>query len=166
MIDELQKSEFLTAKIDRLFKTVFVNPDDTRFMDAILSDALQEKVHVLEFFPTELPIRNKSERIKVLDVLLKTENGKFINAELNTCFDEATKLRNFTFFASFFSQKVKRGKAYDTNDFVHIDLNANLSNSNGLRKVYEVKSEDNETYIPNFKIITSFKEWKIKKTPF
>lgn len=85
MINELQKEnssrEFLSAKIDRIFKTIFVNPQDTRFMDAILSDALEEKVHVVKFYPTELPVRNKMERVKVLDVLLKTEDGKFVNVD-------------------------------------------------------------------------------------
>ena len=69
---------YLSVRTDRLFKTVFANPDDPRFMNAILSEALGEPVEVLEFFPTELAVRNKKEKVKVLDVLLQTKDGKFL----------------------------------------------------------------------------------------
>ena len=74
-----EKDAYLTAKIDRLFKTVFVNPDNTKFMNAILSEALEQEVKVLKFYPTELPVRNKKERVKVLDVLLKTKDKKYVH---------------------------------------------------------------------------------------
>ncbi len=34
MIRMAKKDAYLTAKIDRIFKTVFVNPDNTKFMNA------------------------------------------------------------------------------------------------------------------------------------
>ncbi len=76
---------------------------------------------VLKFYPTELPVRNKKERVKVLDVLLKTKDGKYTHVEVNTSFGEATRVRNLCFFNSYYSEKVKRGNKYDTkSEFVHI----------------------------------------------
>ena len=153
----LEKSDFyLTARIDRIFKTLFVNPYDTRFMDAILSEALEVPLKVLHFFPTELPVRNKLEKVKVLDVLLQTFDGKYINVEVNTCFDEAMKIRNFTYFTSYYSQKASRGDVYNTaSEFIQINFNFNRHSKGKAKNVYEVlETETLESYIDKFKIIT------------
>ena len=147
---------YLSVRTDRLFKTVFANPDDTRFMNAILSEALGEPVEVLEFFPTDLPVRNKKERVKVLDVLLQTKDGNFLNVEVNTSFDLATRVRNLAYFTSFYSQKVQRGEEYDTkSDFIHLDFDFNKNESEGKKKIYKLLDEENLTpYVDHFKMIT------------
>ncbi len=147
---------YLTARIDRIFKTIFVNSKDTRFMDAILSEVLDEPVKVLKFYPTELPVRNKNEKVKVLDVLLKTKDNKYLNVEVNTCFDEATRIRNFTYFTSYYSQKITRGNEYDTtSEFIQIDFNFDRKTLEKPKKVYEVlEKETLEQYVSRFKIIT------------
>ena len=151
----LEKSDFyLTARIDRIFKSIFVDSHDTRFMDAILSEALEQPVKVLEFFPTELPVRNKFEKVKVLDVLLQTKDGKHINVEVNTCFDEAMRIRNFTYFTSYYSQKVSRGNEYDTSsEFIQINFNFDRHSKEKTKKVYEVlETETFEPYIEYLKL--------------
>ncbi len=147
---------YLSVRTDRLFKTVFANPDDTRLMNAVLSEALGEPVEVLEFFPTELAVRNKKERVKVLDVLLQTKDGNFLNCEVNTSFDLATRVRNLAYFTSFYSQKVQRGEEYDTkSDFIHIDFDFNKNESEGKKKIYRLLDEETLTpYVDHFKMIT------------
>ena len=56
---------------DSIFKAIVVNEKDTRLLDYILSDILEEKVHIIEFVPTELKIRRKSERVKVTDLIVR-----------------------------------------------------------------------------------------------
>ena len=88
---------------DAIFKSIVANEQDTRLLDYILSDILEEKVHVVEFIPTELKIRRKSERVKVTDLIVKTSNGKHILVELNSNFSSSTKLRNLSYYTSYYS---------------------------------------------------------------
>ena len=81
---------------DRIFKAIVANPNDTRLLDYILSDILEEKVHVIKFIPTELKIRRKSERVKVTDLIVESNNGKHILVELNSNFSSSTKIRNLS----------------------------------------------------------------------
>ena len=69
---------------DAIFKSIIANEQDTRLLDNILSDILEEKVHVVEFIPTELKIRRKRERVKVTDLIVKSNKGKYILVELNS----------------------------------------------------------------------------------
>ena len=152
-ITEKDNEAFLTAKIDRLFKTVFVNSEDTRFMNAILSEALEEPVEVVQFYPNDLPVRDKNEKVKVIDVLLKAKNNRMILVEVNTNFSLSVRVRNLCFFTSFFSQNVKRPNRYDTDtEFVHIDFY--MGGKNGkLKTTYQLMNESGDTYVSNFKIV-------------
>ncbi len=111
---------------------------------------------VLKFYPTDLPVRNKKERVKVLDVLLKTKDKKYVHCEVNTSFDEATRVRNLCFFNSYYSEKVKRGKKYDTrSEFVHLDFNFIRKAKGNPKKVYQIlNTETTKPYVKNYKIIT------------
>ena len=84
--NESQEKIFLMQ--DSIFKTIVVNEKDTRLLDYILSDILEEKVHVFKFVPTELKIRRKSERIKVTDLIVESDSGKHILVELNSNFSK------------------------------------------------------------------------------
>ena len=111
---------------------------------------------VLKFYPTELPVRNKKERVKVLDVLLKTKDGKYTHVEVNTSFGEATRVRNLCFFNSYYSEKVKRGNKYDTkSEFVHLDFNFIREEKEEPKKVYQLLNPKTlKPYVENYKIIT------------
>ena len=76
--------------------------------------------------------------------------------EVNTCFDEAMRIRNFTYFTSYYSQKVSRGNEYDTSsEFIQINFNFDRHSKEKTKKVYEVlETETFEPYIERFKIIT------------
>ena len=97
---------------DRIFKAVVVDPTDTRLLDCILSDILDEKVHVVKFVPTELKVRKTSERVKVTDLIVETDTKEHILVELNSNYDNTTKLRNLSYYAAYYSQVIERGQTY------------------------------------------------------
>ena len=139
---------------DSIFKAIVVNEQDTRLLDYILSDILEEKVHVIKFVPTELKIRRKSERVKVTDLIVESNNGKHILVELNSNFSSSIKVRNLSYYASYYSQIVEKSKKYDEGlETVLINLNHD-SKVELDKKTYLLKcNEDNSIYTNTFKII-------------
>ena len=60
----------------------------------LLSECLETKVdRIIKFIPVELNARRKKERYKKVDLLLEAE-GRKINLELNSTYNEADKIRN------------------------------------------------------------------------
>ena len=139
---------------DSIFKTIVVNEQDTRLLDYILSDILEEKVHVFKFVPTELKIRRKSERVKVTDLIVESNNGKHILVELNSNFNKSTKVRNLSYYASYYSQIIEKGEEY-SEEIETVLINLNKDKKEKLaKKTYLIKSnEDGSIYTKTFKII-------------
>ena len=139
---------------DAIFKTIIANPDDTRLLDYILSDILEEKVHVIKFIPTELKIRTTKERVKVTDLIVESNNGKHILVELNSNFSTSTKLRNLSYYASYYSQIVERGyEYYEELDTVLINLNKESKDNLAKRNYLITCVEDGSVYTKTFRII-------------
>ena len=149
------EEKFYNLKYDRMFKAVVANPNDTRLLNCILSDILDEDVYVIEFVPNELKIRNKKERVKVTDVIVKTNDGKKILIELNINFDETIKIRNLSYFASYYAEQVQRGEEYDDNmEVIEINLNYGKTKDKKYKKRYYLMEEETkEIYTKNFAII-------------
>ena len=139
---------------DAIFKTIVANEQDTRLLDYILSDILEEKVHVIKFIPTELKIRRKSERVKVTDLIVKTNNGKHILVELNSNFSSSTKLRNLSYYTSYYSQIIEKGYDYNEElDTVLINLNKDSKDKLDKRNYLITCVEDKSIYTNTFRII-------------
>ena len=139
---------------DAIFKTIVANEQDTRLLDYILSDILEEKVHVVEFIPTELKIRRKLERVKVTDLIVKTKTGKHILVELNSNFSGSTKLRNLSYYTSYYSQIIEKGYDYNEElDTVLINLNKDSKDSLTKRNYLITCVEDRSIYTNTFRII-------------
>ena len=139
---------------DAIFKTIVANEQDTRLLDYILSDILEEKVHVIKFIPTELKIRRKSERVKVTDLIVESNNGKHILVELNSNFSSSTKIRNLSYYTSYYSQIIEKGYDYNEElDTVLINLNKDSKDSLAKRNYLITCVEDKSIYTNTFRII-------------
>ena len=69
----MMEKKFYTAKYDRVFKTVLCDEDNPHLLQEFLSRILKKKVEIVEFLKNELPVRNVSERVKTVDVLVKAD---------------------------------------------------------------------------------------------
>ena len=139
---------------DSIFKAIIANENDTRILDYILSDILEEKVHVIEFVPTELKVRRKSERVKVTDLIVEANTGKHILVELNSNFSSSTKVRNLSYYASYYSQIIERGYNYNEElDTVLINLNKESKEELAKRNYLITCVEDKSIYTKTFRII-------------
>lgn len=144
--------KFYTAKYDRVFKTILCDEDNPHMMQEFLSRLLNKKIEIVKFLRNELPIRNAEEKVKTIDVLVKSEN-EYIHIELNTNYENWLNIRNFVYFSTVFTKKTKIGEVYDTTSkFIHIDFTYNLNIKDEFKKYY-VMAEDGHKYIDNVEII-------------
>ena len=146
--------KFFTSKYDRVFRSIFIDDDDHHLLEALLSKCLDKDVKIIKLLKTELGVNSTKERVKRLDLIVET-NGEKINVELNTSFNNATRVRNFNYFTSFYSSNTQIGEIYDyKTDFIHLDLSYQMGTSAPLIDEYYVYSKkyDNK-YVDNFKLI-------------
>lgn len=101
---------FYTGKHDRLFKTLVVEQEGNRLLKKILESILHVKIEELEILRNEFPIEEIRERVKTVDLLVKTKE-KYIHVELNT--STGYRFRNFILFSNIISVKTKRGESYN-----------------------------------------------------
>ena len=127
---------FFTAKYDRIFRSIFVNDDSYFLLEALLSKCLNKDVKIIKLLKTELGVNSSKERVKRLDLIAET-NGQKINVELNTSFNNATRVRNFNYFTSFYSSNTMIGEVYDyKTDFIHLDLSYQMGTNAPLIDEY------------------------------
>ena len=145
---------FYTARYDRVFRTIFINDKDNHLLEALLSQCLKKEVKIIKLLKTELSVNSTKERVKRLDLLIETD-GQKINLELNTTFNDATRVRNFNYFTSFYSSNTKIGEIYDyKTNFIHLDLSYGMGINKPVIDEYCVYSnKTNDVYINNFKIM-------------
>ena len=148
------QNEDLTAKYDRIFKSIFVDTNDYSLMEALLSDCLETNVRIVRYLPSELSVKKVSEKVKRLDVLIEAD-GKYINVEIDTSVDVSKKVRNFNYFTAFYSGHTAIGDKYDIKtDFIHIDLAFGIGINNPIIDNYYITSEETaKKYLDNFRII-------------
>ena len=144
--------KFYTGKIDRVFKTIFVDDNDYHLMEALLSECLGSKVKVLRYLYPELDVASIEDKERKVDVLVELD-GKNILVELNTE-GLGIRLRNFNYFLTFYGTRIKRGEDYlDNTEHILIDLSYNIAKKYPYKNTYYVQNEKGENYVDNFKII-------------
>lgn len=148
-----KEKKFYTAKYDRVFKTILCNEDDTKLFQEFLSRILKKKVEIVEFLRNELPVNTTLEKVKTVDVLVKVDND-YIHIELNTNYNNYLHIRNYIYFSTLYSNKVKRGEKYDLKTkFLHLDFTYGLGLEKEEKINYYIQSEVGEKYLENIEII-------------
>ncbi len=145
-IKEKNGTEFFGFNYDKIFKAIFVGTEKHKkdLLCALIGECIKEKIYNIDFIPIELNARRENERYKRLDVLAEAD-GKKINVELNSSYDEAGRVRNLNYYFSFCSQYTKTGKEYDTkSEFIHISLNYGVSLKEPLVKCFMLYDKEND----------------------
>ncbi len=140
-----------TGKHDRLFKTLVVEEEGNRLLKKILESILHVKIEELEILRNEFPIEEIRERVKTVDLLVKTKE-KYIHVELNT--STGYRFRNFILFSNIISVKTKRGESYNPKEeYIHIDLNYVKGNKGREISEYYIQTLEGRKYVKNIQII-------------
>jgi len=103
---------------DIIFKNIF-NVKET--LKRLLKETLDLNVKDVFLANTEMPVEKISERRKILDLVVYTEN-EVINVEVNNAYKEDLYIRNFLYFCKLISSNLEKTKDY-TKLKKHIQLN-------------------------------------------
>ena len=153
--------KYLTARYDRVFKTLFCNEDNNILLMALLSKILKRNITSIRLLNKELPLDKVDEKTKTVDVLAVVDRD-YIHIELNSSCHSFLHVRNYIYFSNIYASRSKRGENYKINtNFIHIDLTYGLKSDYDYMDYY-VMNEGGIKYVDNIKII-EFNMDKIKK---
>ena len=141
------KREFYTCKNDRAFKEVFLNPNNSDLLKALLEFILKIKIDKLEIKKTELLSGNVNIKDKRVDAIVHTGNKK-IEIEINSQNKDYLHTRST---ANIYQSNASVGDTYNEDtDIIQVNLTWGLGKNNEEMKIYKIMNEKGELYVKNF----------------
>ena len=144
------KKEFYTCKNDRAFKEVFLNPNNSDLLKALLEFILKIKIDKLEIKKTELLSGNVNIKDKRVDALVYTGNKK-IDIEINSQYEKYLNPRNTAYICNTYQSNTLVGKEYNQQtDIVQVNLTWGLGAEEDIMTKYMIMSENGKLFVKNF----------------
>lgn len=160
------KREYL-LKYDEVFKST-INKEN--ILIRFLKEFLELNVSQIKLLDKEMPIENKFEKRKILDMIVHTDKG-LINIEVNNDYKPGLINRNLLYFFKLVSSSLDRTDEYeDIDNYIQLNLTWNLD-----RYVdYDVSDIDKLEYfiieehtlkklVSNIKIVTYNMDYFLQK---
>ena len=144
------KKEFYTCKNDRAFKEVFLNPNNSDLLKALLEFILKIKIDKLEIKKTELLSGNVNIKDKRVDALVYTGNKK-IEIEINSQYEKYLNPRNTAYICNTYQSHILARKEYNQQtDIVQVNLTWGLGAEEDVMTKYMIMSENGKLFVKNF----------------
>ena len=144
------KKEFYTCKNDRAFKEVFLNPNNSDLLKALLEFILKIKIDKLEIKKTELLSGNINIKDKRVDALVYTGNKK-IDIEINSQYEKYLNPRNTAYICNTYQSHTLAHKEYNQQtDIVQVNLTWGLGAEEDIMTKYMIMSENGKLFVKNF----------------
>ena len=141
---------FYTCRNDRAFKEVFLNPNNSDLLKALLEFILKIKIDKLEIKKTELLSGNVNIKDKRVDAVVYAGNKK-IDIEINSQDKDYVKPRNTAYICNMYQSHTLVGELYDEKtDIVLVNLTWGLGSKESKKTKYMIMSEDGKQYVKNF----------------
>ena len=141
---------FYTCKNDRAFKEVFLNPNNSDLLKALLEFILKIKIDELEIKKTELLSGNVNIKDKRVDAIVHTGNKK-IEIEINSQNKDYLHTRSTAYICNIYQSNASVGDTYNENtDIIQVNLTWGLGRNNDEMKIYKIMNEKGELYVKNF----------------
>ena len=143
-------AKFYTCRNDRAFKEVFLNPNNSDLLKALLEFILKIKIDKLEIKKTELLSGNVNVKDKRVDAIVHTGNKK-IEIEINSQYEKYLNPRNMAYICNTYQSHTLVGKEYNQQtDIIQVNLTWGLGRNNDEMKIYKIMNEKGELYVKNF----------------
>ena len=143
-------AEFYTCRNDRAFKEVFLNPDNSDLLKALLEFILKIKIDKLEIKKTELLSGNVNIKDKRVDAIVHTGNKK-IEIEINSQNKDYLHTRSTAYICNIYQSNANVGDTYNEDtDIIQVNLTWGLGRNNDEMKIYKIMNEKGELYVKNF----------------
>ena len=141
---------FYTCRNDRAFKEVFLNPNNSDLLKALLEFILKIKIDKLEIKKTELLSGNVNIKDKRVDAIVHTGNKK-IEIEINSQNKDYLHTRSTAYICNIYQSNASVGDTYNEDtDIIQINLTWGLGRNNDEMKIYKIMNEKGELYVKNF----------------
>ena len=141
---------FYTCRNDRAFKEVFLNPDNSDLLKALLEFILKIKIDKLEIKKTELLSGNVNIKDKRVDAIVHTGNKK-IEIEINSQNKDYLHTRSTAYICNIYQSNASVGDIYNEDtDIIQVNLTWGLRRNNEEMKIYKIMNEKGELYVKNF----------------
>ena len=142
--------KFYTCKNDRTFKEVFLNPNNSDLLKALLEFILKIKIDELEIKKTELLSGNVNIKDKRVDAIVHTGNKK-IEIEINSQNKDYLHTRSTAYICNIYQSNASVGDTYNEDtDIIQVNLTWGLGRNNDEMKIYKIMNEKGELYVKNF----------------
>ena len=129
---------FYTCKNDRAFKEVFLNPNNSDLLKALLEFILKIKIDELEIKKTELLSGNVNIKDKRVDAIVHTGNKK-IEIEINSQNKDYLHTRSTAYICNIYQSNASVGDTYNEyTDIVQVNLTWGLGRNNDEMKIYKI----------------------------
>ena len=143
-------AEFYTCRNDRAFKEVFLNPNNSDLLKALLEFILKIKIDKLEIKKTELLSGNVNIKDKRVDAIVHTGNKK-IEIEINSQNKDYLHTRSTAYICNIYQSNASVGDTYNEDtDIIQVNLTWGLGRNNEEMKIYKIMNEKGELYVKNF----------------
>ena len=153
IILQIVSAPYIDLMCDWAFKHVFGHDKDSLMM--LLNDFLPEKIVDLEYDDKELDLFDHDDKLVVMDVVCKTENGQRILVEMQKSEKKNFRSRMLYYGAGMFYKQLKSGEDYGKLMPVYVICFMNFTlrhKQNQLVYRYEVFEEaSHERYEPDKK---------------
>ena len=141
---------FYTCKNDRAFKEVFLNPNNSDLLKALLEFILKIKIDELEIKKTELLSGNVNIKDKRVDAIVHTGNKK-IEIEINSQNKDYLHTRSTAYICNIYQSNASVGDTYNEDtDIIQVNLTWGLGRNNEEMKIFKIMNEKGELYVKNF----------------
>jgi len=141
---------FYTCRNDRAFKEVFLNPNNSDLLKALLEFILKIKIDKLEIKKTELLSGNANIKDKRVDAIVHTGNKK-IEIEINSQNKDYLHTRSTAYICNIYQSNASVGDTYNEDtDIIQVNLTWGLGRNNDEMKIYKIMNEKGELYVKNF----------------
>ena len=143
-------AKFYTCRNDRAFKEVFLNPNNSDLLKALLEFILKIKIDKLEIKKTELLSGNVNIKDKRVDAIVHTGNKK-IEIEINSQNKDYLHTRSTAYICNIYQSNANVGDTYNEDtDIIQVNLTWGLGKNNDEMKIYKIMNEKGELYVKNF----------------
>ena len=143
-------AKFYTCKNDRAFKEIFLNPNNSDLLKALLEFILKIKIDKLEIKKTELLSGNVNIKDKRVDAIVHTGNKK-IEIEINSQNKDYLHTRSTAYICNIYQSNASVGDTYNEDtDIIQVNLTWGLGKNNEEMKIFKIMNEKGELYVKNF----------------
>ncbi len=141
---------FYTCRNDRAFKEVFLKPNNSDLLKALLEFILKIKIDKLEIKKTELLSGNVNIKDKRVDAIVHTGNKK-IEIEINSQNKDYLHTRSTAYICNIYQSNASVGDTYNEDtDIIQVNLTWGLGRNNEEMKIFKIMNEKRELYVKNF----------------